>query len=43
MTAETAEQKLARYECVLDIQMAEIDKLRSEVQRLLDWINGRTQ
>jgi hypothetical protein len=40
MTAETAEQKLARYECVLDIQMREIDKLRAEVERLLDWIMG---
>src|SRR5262249_12947733 len=37
---ETAEQKLSRYECVLDAQMAEIDRLRGEVQRLLDWIMG---
>jgi hypothetical protein len=33
-TAETAEQKLARYEYVLDAQADEIDKLRAEVERL---------
>ena len=38
--AETAEQKLVRYEYVLDAQMVEIDKLRAEVKRLLDWIMG---
>ena len=37
---ETAEQKLTRYEYVIDAQMTEIDKLRAEVQRLVDWING---
>src|SRR5262249_32358049 len=37
---ETEEQKLSRYECVLDAQMAENDRLRAEVQRLVDWIRG---
>src|SRR6516162_7338780 len=37
---ETAEQKLTRYEYVIDAQMTEIDKLRAENQRLLDWIMG---
>jgi hypothetical protein len=37
---ETAEQKLNRYEYVIDAQMTEIDKLRAENQRLLDWIMG---
>ena len=40
MTDETLEEKLSRYTCVLDAQMVEIDKLRAEVQRLLDWIMG---
>jgi hypothetical protein len=34
MTEETPQQKLARYEYVLDAQMKEIDKLRAENQRL---------
>jgi hypothetical protein len=34
MTEETAEQKLKRYEYVLDAQADEIDKLRAEVERL---------
>jgi hypothetical protein len=37
---ETAEQKLTRYEYVIDAQMTEIDKLRAEVQRLLNWVLG---
>ena len=37
---ETVDEKLKRYEYVLDAQADEIDKLRAEVQRLLDWING---
>jgi hypothetical protein len=31
---ETAEEKLARYETVLDLQMKEIDRLRAENARL---------
>jgi hypothetical protein len=34
MTEETAEQKLARYETVLDLQMKELDRLRAENERL---------
>jgi hypothetical protein len=34
MVEETAEQKLARYETVLDLQMKELDRLRSENERL---------
>jgi len=34
MTEESAEQKLKRYEYVLDAQADEIDKLRAEVERL---------
>jgi hypothetical protein len=34
MTEETAEQKLARYETVLDLQMKELDRLREENERL---------
>jgi hypothetical protein len=33
-TVETAEQKLARYETVLDLQMKELDRLRAENERL---------
>ena len=40
MTAESTEQKLNRFECVIRLQMAEIDKLRAENKRLLDWIMG---
>jgi hypothetical protein len=40
MTAESAEQKLNRFECVIRLQMTEIDKLRAEVQRLVSWIMG---
>jgi hypothetical protein len=40
MTAESPQQKLDRFECVIRLQMTEIDKLRSEVKRLVDWING---
>jgi hypothetical protein len=36
MTEETAEQKLARYETVLDLQMKELDRLRAENERLRD-------
>jgi hypothetical protein len=39
---ETAEQKLNRFECVIRLQMTEIDKLRAEVKRLVDWIMGDT-
>jgi hypothetical protein len=38
--AESSEQKLERFECVIRLQMAEIDRLRAEVQRLIDWIMG---
>ena len=34
MTDETTEQKLARFETVLDLQMKEIDRLRAENERL---------
>ena len=34
MVEETAEQKLKRYEYVLDAQADEIDKLRAEIERL---------
>ena len=40
MTAESTEQKLNRFECVIRLQMAEIDKLRAENKRLVDWIMG---
>jgi hypothetical protein len=40
MTAESAEQKLNRFECVIRLQMAEIDKLRTENKALIDWIMG---
>ena len=36
MTEESAEQKLKRYEYVLDAQADEIDKLRAEVARLTE-------
>ena len=32
--------ELARAEYVVKLQMAEIDRLRNEVDRLLAWING---
>lgn len=32
--------QLARAEYVVKLQMAEIDRLRAEVDRLLGWING---
>jgi hypothetical protein len=34
MTDETAEEKLLRYETVLDLQIREIDRLRAENERL---------
>ena len=40
MTAESAEQKLNRFECVIRLQMTEIDKLRAENKALVDWIQG---
>jgi hypothetical protein len=40
MTAESAEQRLNRFECVIRLQMTEIDKLRTENQALIDWIQG---
>ena len=40
MTTESAEQKLNRFECVIRLQMTEIDKLRAENKRLVDWIMG---
>ena len=40
MTTESAEQKLNRFECVIRLQMTEIDKLRTENKRLVDWIMG---
>ena len=36
------EQKLVRYGHVIELQMAEIAKLRTENKRLLDWILGNT-
>jgi hypothetical protein len=42
MSAETLEQKLDRFECVIRLQMTEIDKLRTENKQLLDWIMGDT-
>jgi hypothetical protein len=36
------EQKLARYEHVIKLQMAEIAKLRAENKQLLDWITGES-
>jgi hypothetical protein len=40
MTAESPQQKLDRFECVIRLQMTEIDKLRDENKRLVDWIMG---
>jgi len=40
MSEETPQQKIARYELVLDAQADEIDKLRAENGRLIDWIMG---
>ena len=40
MTAESPQQKLDRFECVIQLQMTEIDKLRAENKRLVDWIMG---
>jgi hypothetical protein len=40
MMAESAEQKLNRFEHVIRLQMTEIDVLRAEVQRLVSWIMG---
>jgi hypothetical protein len=40
MSEETPAQKIARYETVLDAQADEIDRLRAENQRLIDWIMG---
>ena len=37
-----AEQKLIRFEHVIELQMAEIAKLRTENKQLLDWILGNT-
>jgi hypothetical protein len=36
MTAQTELTK----EYIIELQIAEIDRLRAEVQRLLDWIMG---
>jgi hypothetical protein len=38
MTAESPQQKLDRFECVIRLQMTEIDK--TENKRLVDWIMG---
>jgi hypothetical protein len=35
---ESVQQKFDHYECVIRLQMAEIDKLRVENKRLIDWI-----
>ena len=40
MTAESPQQKLDRFECVIRLQMTEIDKLRDEIKQLVEWING---
>jgi hypothetical protein len=41
MTAiESVQQKFDHYESVIRLQMAEIDKLRTENARLLAWIMG---
>src|SRR6516165_4407346 len=37
---ESPQQKLDRFEYVIRLQMAEIDKLRTENKRLVDWIMG---
>jgi len=42
MVEETAEQKLKRYEYVLDAQADEIDKLRAEVARLTEGADAHT-
>jgi hypothetical protein len=42
MTEESAEQKLKRYEYVLDAQADEIDKLRAEVARLTEGADAHT-
>jgi hypothetical protein len=38
MTVMDNKQKLDQYEYVIRLQMAEIDKLRAEVKRLVDWV-----
>jgi hypothetical protein len=42
MSEETPEQKLKRYEYVLDAQADEIDKLRAEVKRLTEGADAHT-
>jgi len=37
---ESPQQKLDRYEYVIRLQMAEIDKLRTQLKGLVDWIMG---
>jgi hypothetical protein len=37
---ESPQQKLDRYEYVIRLQMAEIDKLRTQIKGLVDWIMG---
>jgi hypothetical protein len=37
---ETPQQKLDRFDCVIRLQMVEIDKLRAELAMLVDWIMG---
>ena len=39
-TIEGVQQKFDHYECVIRLQMAEIDKLRAENKHLVDWIMG---
>jgi hypothetical protein len=39
-TAESVQQKFDHYEQVIRLQMTEIDKLRADNQRLIDWIMG---
>src|SRR5262249_1117287 len=39
-TIEGVQQKFDHYECVIRLQMAEIDKLRAEIKHLVDWIMG---
>jgi hypothetical protein len=37
---ESPQQKLDRFEHVIRLQMAEIDRLRAENQHLIAWIMG---
>lgn len=36
---DSVKAKLDKYEYIIRAQMTEIDKLRTEVKRLVDWIN----